>query len=797
MNSYLAIAPKYLSRHKKKTRLAILSVILAVALVVGIFSMLDALVKFEKAQILKDEGNYHILIRNPTQNEIDSIESRIDVENSGTLKDLGAGTINNVKCALGSINAKFAGNLNIKLAEGNAPIKDNEIMLEKWYMDKLAFKVGDTVTVSLPGGTSGKYIISGIINDWGATKAAAIPFVFMSTNAAENLTAVSSQYFILFKDGVNIQSAKKDIASALNISDDRIGYNEGLLALMLQTNNNRVIELYAIGAVLFALVLATGVVMIYNTFNISVLDRVRQFGLLRCIGASKKQIKRLVRRESLIISAKAIPFGVIVGMLITFACSAVLKYYNNSLFGDIPIFNISLIGIGAGILTGFLTVFIASLLPAKKAAKVSPVNAVTGSSEFKISKRKKQGLLTKLFHVETAIGMNNAINNKKTLVLMSSSIAISIVLFLGFSILVNPTFLGMSTTKSYSADISLSSDAGINSDLFKNLSSLDGAENVSGRMSSLVSATFNYSRLTDNYKKIVGSIETIGDNLLTAPEKSGLLSYDEAQLKWAKEYLSKGTCDESDLDKLNGIIAVRKIYRNDELIKTTDFQLGDKVYIQTNTGTKEFTVIGIIDSAPYSTSEITMTTFITTEKLFKEVSNDDIYKTVDIQLNDKNQEQTVSKIKEMIDATITLHDKRQLNTEADDAFMTVAVFIYGFVGVIALISILNIINTMNTSVASKTKYLGTMRAIGMSGKQLNKMVRAQSITYSLTGCIVGCILGILLQKKLLNVLATDWTFPIWQVILIFVISIITAVFSVISPLKRIKATGISETITSL
>jgi putative ABC transport system permease protein len=355
----------------------------------------------------------------------------------------------------------------------------------------------------------------------------------------------------------------------------------------------------------------------------------------------------------------------------------------------------------------------------------------------------------------------------------------------------------MSTTKPYTADVSLSSDEGINRDLFRSLSSLDGVERVSGRMSSMVSAAFNASRLTDKYKESIGNVQTTEGNLLAVPEKSWLISYDDTQLKWMEDYLSKGTCDEGDLNKKNGIIAVREIYRNNELIKTTDFQLNDKVYVQTNTGTKEFTVMGIIDTAPYSTDELILTTFITTEKLFKDASNDTQYKTVDIQLMRKNQEQTVNKIKEMISSKITLHDKRQLNMEADNAFMTVAIFIYGYVGVIVLISTLNIINTMNTSIASKTKYLGTMRAIGMSGKQLNRMVLSQSITYSLAGGIAGSILGVLLQKKLLESLAGDWRFPLLQIILIFAVCVLTSVFSVISPLRRIKSKGISETITAL
>ncbi|MBC3887528.1 FtsX-like permease family protein [Acetobacterium paludosum] len=655
MKTYLDLAPKYLSGHKNKTRLTVLSVVMAVALVVGIFSMLDALVTFEKAQVLKSEGNYHILIRNPTQTEIDIIASRIDVENSGMLKDLGEGKINDEMCAMGYMDGNFAGNLNIVLAEGEAPKNDNEIMLEKWYLDQLALHIGDTVNIALSNGIADDYVISGVINDWGATKAASIPFVFVSKGTSEGLSAVTSQYFVLFKVGVNIQNTEREIAAGLNISADRVGYNEGLLALMLQTKNNRVLTFYLIGMVLFGLVLVTGIVMIYNTFNISVMDRVRQFGLLRCIGASKKQIRRIVRRESLIISLKAIPIGVLGGMFITFICSGILKIYNPYLFGDISIFSFSGIGIGAGVLTGLLTVLIASMLPAKKAAKVSPVNAVTGSESVKISGRQKQGVLTRLFPVEIAMGVNNAINKKRTLILMTSSIAISIILLLGFSVLVNPAFMGMKTDEPYTPDLTLTSDQGITSELSEKLSQIEGGE-------------------------VLG--------------------------------------------------------------KPTEHQ-------------------------------------------------------IDLQLSGKNDEQTVNEVAAVIDETITLHDKRQLNAEADNAFMTIAVFIYGFVAVIALISILNMINTMNTSIVSRSKYLAMLRAVGMSDKQLNKMVLAQSITYSLTGCITGCVLGVVLQKELLDFLATDWSFPLYQIVGITVICIMTGTLSVISPLKKIKETVISETITSL
>lgn len=797
MNSYLNLAQRYLFAHKKKTRLTLFGIIMAVTLVVGIFSMLDALVKFERTQVLESEGNYHILIRNPSLKETDSVRSRIDVESVGMLYDLGEGKINSQTCAMVSIEADFAANMNVELAEGRAPAGMNEIMLEEWYADEYSLKIGDTIAVKLPGESSGEYVITGIVYDWGVTKAAAIPFVFLSQQAAAGLTPVSSQLFILFEDGVDIQGARDEIAEVLNIPGDRFGYNEGLLALMLQTENNRVLKFYAIGAALFVLVLMTAVMMIYNTFNISVMERVCQFGLLRCIGASKAQIKRLVRRESLILSLKAIPLGVIAGMLMTFACSAFLKFYNGVLFGGLTVFNVSVIGIGVGVLIGFLSVFVASLIPAKKAARVSPVNAVSGNYDLTSSRRKKKGFLLKLFSIETAIGVDNAFGKIHTLVFVSGSIAASVILFLAFSVLVHPAFIGTNVTKSYTADITLSSDTGISGDQFERISKLDGTKNVYGRMSAMVTATFDASRLTDEYEESAGSVEAGDNNLIENPEHSRLLSYDATQLNWAKEYLAKGTCDEDELNAHNGIISVRNENRNGITMQTTNLQLGNKVYIQTGSGLMEFTVMGIVDSVPYSTEQLTLTTFITTENLFGKVSSDTLYKDVDIQLDSKNQEQTVDSIRALISKAVTLHDKRQLNSEADNAYMTIAVFVYGFIGVIALISLLNIFNIMNTSVVSRAKYLGTMRAIGMTGKQLDKMVIAQSVTYSLTGCAAGAALGIPVQKMILDFLAAKWTFPSWQIMSVLVFGIATSLLSVISPLSKLKARAITETIGSL
>ncbi|PKM78492.1 MAG: ABC transporter permease [Firmicutes bacterium HGW-Firmicutes-15] len=800
MKDYLALAPQYLAAHKKKTRLTILSVVISVALITGVFSMLDALLQFEKIQVIHDYGNYHIAVKDATDEEMQAIGGRIDVKNTGRWKTLGEANINGMTCALGALDENFTENLNIEVIQGKYPTGQNEIMLEKWAAEsiQLNLKVGDTVNIAVADGTRREYTVTGIYNDLGNMKAQGIPGVFLSMDDAELMPAQQNVYLIEFKGEADMIKARQQIQTSLNIPEDRIGRNDRLLAVIGQSDYKAAVGIYQIGGILFFIVLLAGVVMIYNTFNISVMERVRHFGLLRCIGASPAQIKKIVKREGLTITLKAIPLGVLLGMIMTFVCCALLKFYNTSLFGDIQLFYISTIGIIAGIVVGFMTVFIASLLPAKKAAQVSPVNAVTGSNDIKVSKNKKRGLLTKMFPVEIALGMNNAIMKKKTLFWMSCSIAISIIMFMGFNVFVDFMHAGLKTNKPYTPDITLTSKQGISEELSARAAGIDGVKKVYGRMFGYVDATFDAARLSDAYKESMGGIEATEGGLFTPSASSWLISYEENQLNWAKDKLMAGELSEDKMNTQNGIIAVAANASNG---RNANLQLGDKVYVRTPSGTKEFTVMGILNSVPFQDNKQNLTTFITTEKIFTELTGKTLYDALDIQLSSKNQEQTVAAIKGMMDSSINFLDSRQKNAEIDQTFLTMAIFIYGFVAVIALISILNIISTMNTSVASKTKYLGVMRAVGMSGKQLNKMVLIEAITYGLTGCLAGCILGVILQKQLIENLLTSfhiiWKFPVGQIVLILIFTIFVTALSVISPLKRIKAKGISEVIGAL
>ncbi|MGE5551730.1 MAG: ABC transporter permease [Bacteroidota bacterium] len=805
MKNYLGLIPRYLSAHGKRTRLIVAGVAISVALITGVFSMLDYLLRYEKIQALHDYGNYHILIDEASAEERAVISSRIEVKNAGRWKNLGTATINHADCLIGAIDPGFAANMNITLAQGRFPVAKDEVMLEEWTVERLALEsgIGDTVTINLAGKKRGEFVVSGIYHDIGTLKAKGLPGVFVSMAYADEILPGKQGILLLeFKRGVNIRRAEREIKEGLGIAGARIGRNNHLLAAIGQSDHKAATGFYTIGAILFLIVLVAGIVMIYNTFNISVMERVRQFGLLRCIGASRSQIKRMVKREGLSIAWRAIPLGVLAGMLITMFCSTVLKYHNTSLFGAMPVFALSVPGIGAGIAVGLLTVLIAASAPARKAARVSPVSAVLGSNEVKIRKDKKRGLLTRALRVEVALGINNAVMKKKTLSLMSCSIAFSIVMFLGFQVLVDFMHTSMKTTKPYTPDVSLVSKEGIAGGVYRRVAGTEGVLRAYGRMFSHVEATFAATRLTAAYQTSMGGIE-VGENGLFVPkEPSWLISYDHNQLAWARDDLLAGTLDEDTINKEDGVIAVVRHVRKGVMTENARLALGDQVHITTPAGTRKLSVVGILRTTPFSDAESSLTTFITTEKLFTALTGESAYEIIDIQMRGKDQERTVRRLKDLANQSgLVFLDARQKNAEIDQAFFTIALFVFGFVALIAVISVLNIVNTMNMSIAAKTRYLGVMRAVGMSGAQLGRMVLAEAATYSLMGLVIGSVSGIWLHKLMVQNLLRDfrliWRFPLTQVLLIVAVVMLMTVISVVGPLRRIKAQGISEVVNSL
>ncbi len=526
-----------------------------------------------------------------------------------------------------------------------------------------------------------------------------------------------------------------------------------------------------VAIVFFVLVLIAGVLMISSSINSNVTQRTKFFGMMRCIGMSKQQIIHFVKLEALNWCKAAIPIGVTLGIIATWGLCAVLRFLVGEEFSAIPLFGISLAGIISGITVGIVAVWIAARTPAKRAAKVSPVMAASGNSE--ITGNINHAAKVNLFKIETALGIHHAVAAKKTLTLMTGSFALSIILFLSFSVLVE--FVGYIMPQSAAtADINISSvdvSNGVDSVLLDTIGKMDGVKRIFGRRS-----VFNIpAQLNSNAVEI------------------DMISYDDFDLDCLvkDDMLKKG----SDISKLYG----NSHYVLATWDKGSSLEIGDKIFV----AGEEFEIAGLLKYDPFNSDGLTNgeITLITSGDTFIHLTGITDYSLLMIQTTNDVTDEDVTAIRDIVDYDCTLNDLRDQRTSG--TYIAFVFCIYAFLAIIALVTALNIVNSISMSVSSKIKSYGAMRAVGMSERQIIKMIVAEAFTYALLGGIVGSMVGLIVYRLLYNILiGAHFSYAIWslptiplRIILLFIC--MAAILAAYIPAKRIHNMAITETINEL
>lgn len=529
--------------------------------------------------------------------------------------------------------------------------------------------------------------------------------------------------------------------------------------------------LYSTAAVLFVLILIAGVLMISSSINSNVAQRTKFFGMMRCIGMSRQQIIRFVKLEALNWCKTAVPIGVILGIVVTWGLCAALRFLVGGEFSDITLWGVSPTGIISGIIVGVVTVLIAARSPAKRAAKVSPVTAVSGNSEN--TKNTTHALNTRFLKIETALGIHHAVSGKKNLILMTSSFALSIILFLSFSVLIE--FIGyLIPQSSNTSDINISSNDSsnsIDSVLLDKISGMSGVKHVFGRRSRFdVPAEVNSQTNTID-------IISYGD-------------YDLDCLTKDKQ-LRKG----SDISKVYGDSNyVLTIWDKD-----SPLEMGDKIQVDN----KELEIAGLLKCDPFSddgtpSGKIIL---ITSGETFTRLTGVTDYSLILIQTTKDATDGNVEAIRNVVGEKYKFSDRRDQRTTS--TYMAFMLFVYGFLAIITLVTVLNIMNSISMSVSARIKQYGAMRAVGMDEHQITKMIAAEAVTYSISGCIVGVVVGLFISKFLYDNLITahfsyaTWSIPIMPIIIVLLVVAITAIAAVYAPSKRIRNMAVTDVINEL
>lgn len=798
MKSYLDLIPLSAKVRRRQDRMAVLCIVLAVFLVTTVFGMADMYIRAQITQVTQDNGDFHVGLVDITDEEAALIAARPDVAavaRYGVIpyeEDAPYTLFGKSILMAGCDEAMMTGILADAISDGQFPADDGEVMLTQNARDVYGVAIGDTVTITAPDGRRITCTVSGFCRDSAQTMSSDGFGAFFTTagfrdvfaeakglDAASlenvNLDDVNSGLYVQFAHPFFARQAIADLKADMGLSDDQVVENIKLLGLYGQSSSSTLMQIYITALVLGLLVLTSGVLMIASSMNTRVAQRTQFYGMMRCLGATPKQVMRLVRREALRWCRFAIPCGVLAGSAVVIVLCAVLRRLAPDYFAEMPVLAVSVPAIASGIVLGFVTVRLAARAPAKRAAGVSPLVAVSGNATDQLPARSAAS--TRHLRVETALGIHHACASRKNLLLMTGSFAFSIILFLGFSVAVDMMGTALRPLQPWTPDVSIASADGT--------CSIDPAQLESFADDGIVDAAYGSMLAQD--------LPAAGEAVRgTADLASYRNSRDGHSFDWAADQLIAGDLAAAETTPHAALAVYREDSGRDPLA------VGDVLTLTVNGTAQDVTVVGLLSQSPF-VGDSDLGTLIVSEDTFRALTGEDGYSTIDLQLAPNASDADVNALRAQAGDGVTFIDDRLSNASARGTYYCFALFVYGFLAVIALIAVFNVVNSIAMSVSARTRQYGVYRALGLTDRQLTRMIASEAATYIVLGGVLGTLFGLICHYLLFTSLLTEiwgmaWTLPLKELAIILTVLVSAGLIAVRRPTARISAQAIADTI---
>ena len=775
MKSYLSLIPISAKVRRRQNRMTILCVVIAVFLVSAIFSIADMMLRTQMNRAAGKDGSWHLQIAGITQSQAEQLAQQPDVVCAGAGAVFNEGgeedyRLNGKRVVLYGCDAQFLRVNRSAAFEGTFPEQDGEVLLGKGAARIFGVAIGDSVTLKLPDGQNRTLTVTGIggVDESYYGMQFALVDIYLLQETFESLLTGQGEALPQTVYDLQYTSAAK-AAKALpqlqqQYGEDAVHENLNVMGSAGQSNSTAFRTVYGMAGVLFALVLLAGVLMISGTMNSNIAQRTRFFGMMRCLGMSKQQVVHFVRMEALNWCRIAIPIGLVLGTFSSWAVCGALRYGIGGEFATTPVFRLSMGGLCAGAVVGVVTVLLAAQAPAKQAAEVPPVAAASGSEQAAVVHHAAN---LGSGRTETALGIYHATASKKNWSLITASFALSIVLALGFIVILQFASLLLPSLAPWQADViytGYDNERVLPDTMAQQLRRMPGVARVWG---------------------CTGLVHVPASSDRNNVEQVTFCSYDDFMLESSKSMVVKGRmAKNSGADN-----EVMTMYN-----KTNPIRVGDTITVNG----VPLTVVGAFSQGIFPDD----VTLIAPETLFRRVAGEQNYNMIGVQLDRTASDETVLALAAFSSDQIVVQDLRESNRQDRGTYYAARIVLYGFLAIIGGISLLNIVNSISMSVSARMKQYGILRAIGMDDAQLRCMVSAEAGTYAVSGLVVGIALGLVLNRMLYTRLITHYFGAAWQVpwgclAVIVVVVLAAVVLAVYNPVRRILMQPITATISEL
>lgn len=614
--------------------------------------------------------------------------------------------------------------------------------------------------------------------------------------------------------------------------------------------------LFTVAAVVALIIILTSVYCIKNSFNISITEKIRQYGMLASVGATRRQIKSSVKTEAAMLGVVGIPVGTMSGILASFILVKVVNALSAGWLNFALSFHTSLPALILAVILSIATIYFSATGSARRAAKVTPLEAIRNTKEIKIksSKLKTPAIIGRIWGIGGVISYKNIKRNNKKYRTTVTSIVICSVTFIVISYFMSMAFsmVGMSyASTDYNIGINMSYKKDIHIDIEKLSKLVSGIEGVDDY---LVGAGYDFDVDKPKYTKEYGEYcRQVYDNsedvsqmfLITVLDDKSYDKYaSDAGIKNAAAgaiLVNKGTFDVYNEKSLKYVKKEMELYK----YKAGDtIECGYNVYddassddnavegdtessTEDNSGyvdeetinngvrkTLDVTIAGVTDKVPIGYKSYSYATLLFMnqkgfESLWADGKSNELkqryvsYSAYVVAENADEYQDTFEKETEgnpeysQISFYVSNLDKQMRDEKS--LFTLLGVFAYGLIVVIALIGITNIINTLSTGMELRSREFATLRSIGMTDKQFAGMVRLESVFISVKALVIGVPLGILISYLLCVIMnRMDGAIiyePPYKAIILCIVVVIMLIYAIMKlSMTKLRHNNIIETI---
>lgn len=834
---------KNLKLNKKRTIVTIVGIILSTALMVGIGLLFSSFQDYMIRETISYNGKYEAEYGDVSLDKLNSIDKK-DFSYFYQ-KPIGFSKFDSANeykpyLYISSVNKEYFNELH--LISGRFAENDSELVISNHINTNggASYKIGDIITLKY-----GERVVEGVntlanneyyeeetLNIVGEKTYTIVGIVERSNFEDYSASGYSTftldmndkdgivNVFVMFNNKKKIIKQSEDLAKKLGYNN-AISYNSTLLALYGESTYGNIMKsMITMIVIMLSLVSIGCIVVIYNSFAISVMERKKEFGLLSSIGATKKQLSYTVFFEALIEGI----IGIILGICGAYIGIGTVILIINNLIGDILVLKLNLVTnivfIIIPVIFMILVIFISALVPSRRAAKVSPIEAIRQNDDIKINKKKiKTGrLVNKLFGIEGEIALKNIKRNKKKYRVTIVSLFISIVLFISFSSYMNYTIDTASNVMGevpYDYQISYfgdDNDIDALDKISEIIKSNDVKEYVSYSASNLsIIGNYTYSdEYLDFYKSAYGDD---GIKALTNLKYQYISIYilDDISYNKYKELIGLDKDSVILLNKFKGVsygnnkrvnYDIPVINNGDINIKICNFDDNDEDVDTTKYCNKKIDNIFITNKSFDLIEEFSyMSDFklIVNKKLYDNISDSGTHYTQYNIISDNTD--NIDKLTKELDKydNVNYTNVKESMKQANNMILVVKILMYGFIGLITLIGVTSVFNTISTSMALRKREFAVLRSIGLTRKGFNKILFFESLFFGLKSLIyaIPVSLGVtiiihyaLADMMSINSIVIPWKAIIISIVSVFVIVLLTMMYST----SKIKKHNIIEQI---